>query len=272
MSFSNRFFFVTLAGLSLLTGCNGSAQTVPVATVAPSPTMATTGARKLDWTVAQSFPHDPRAFTEGLLWYNGSLYEGTGEEGRSNIRKVNLITGQVEQQKDNADEIFGEGLARVNDRLYQLSWKNGLCFVYDLKTFTPKSRFVYKGEGWGLTYDGTDLIQSDGSAKLTFRDPVTFAPRRQVTVTWDGRPIDQINELEYINGLIWANVWQTDTILVIDPKTGIVRNYLDMTGLLPAEARKGGEDVLNGIAYDPAEKRIFVTGKNWPKLYWIEVK
>lgn len=271
MSLSNRLYFLGLAGLSLLAGCDGSAQTAPPAPPAPT-VAAASGPQKLNWTVLQSFPHDPKAFTQGLLWYNGYLYEGTGEEGESNVRKVELTTGQVLQQRNQANEIFGEGLARVNDKLFQISWKNGLCFVYDVNTFAPKSRFTYKGEGWGLTYDGTNLIQSDGSANLTFRDPVTFAARSKVKVTWNGRPVEQLNELEYIDGLVWANVWQTDTIVVIDPKTGEVQKYLDMAGLLPREARLGTEDVLNGIAYDAKEKRLFVTGKNWPKLFWIETK
>lgn len=269
MSFSSRLTLTTLLCLSLLTGCGHSDQPVPMA---PPATPNATGVPSLQWRVVNSYPHDPNAFTQGLLWHDGHLYEGTGLEGKSSVREVDLETGKVEKIEDVPNPIFGEGLALVKDRLYEITWKDGQCFVYDLNTFKPKTRFTYGGEGWGLTYDGTYLIQSDGTSKLTFRDPITFGARKSVNVTQDGQPVTNINELEYIDGTVWANIWQTDKIVLIDPQTGKVKAYLDMTGLLPVTDRKGTEDVLNGIAYDPKTKRIFVTGKLWPKLFQIDVQ
>ncbi len=221
-------------------------------------------------TVVKVYPHDRNAFTQGLFFMDGQLWEGTGLEGKSNIRRVELETGKVLQQHDIGQQYFGEGLAPFGDRLYELTWKNGLMFVYDKKTMQLQRAFRYKGEGWGLTTDGKHLIMSDGSSALQFLDPATMNRLGTIRVTDRGVEIPRLNELEYIKGEIWANVWQSNRIARIDPKTGRVNSWLNLTGILsPVEA--GGTDVLNGIAYDAKGDRIFVTGKLWPKLFEIKV-
>jgi glutaminyl-peptide cyclotransferase len=230
------------------------------------------GARRLEYVVANEYPHDPGAFLQGLLWHNGFLYESTGVYGRSTLRQVDLTTGKVLKSVRLSSNLFGEGLAAVDSRLVQLTWTTKLGFVYDLNTFALMRRFTYDTEGWGITYDGKMLVMSDGSSNLTYLDPVTFSPVRKLPVTMNGRPVDNLNELEFIEGTIWANVWQTDLILCIDPATGRANFYLDLKGVLPAGRRTGGEDVLNGIAYDAQKKRIFVSGKLWPRLFEIQVK
>ncbi len=222
------------------------------------------------YRVVRAYPHDPQAFTQGLLFHNGYLYEGTGLEGQSSLRKVELRTGRVLQIKRLAPELFGEGIALVDDKIYQLTWRNGICFVYERDSFRVLNQFSYTGEGWGLTWDGKHLIMSDGSDTLTFRDPQTFAVVKRLQVRADGVPVRNLNELEYIEGEIYANIWQTDMIARISPKTGEVVGWIDLTGLL-SEREAQNAEVLNGIAYDPKEKRLFVTGKLWPKLFEIEL-
>jgi glutamine cyclotransferase len=269
----NRFLF---AAILALPGCAPQPQTQPPAPVAApisitqnaaAPEVATLG-----WRVVRSFPHDPQAFTQGLLWHEGHLLESTGLEGRSSLRRVELESGKVLQRRDLPSPIFAEGLARIGNRLYQLSWQNRVGFVYDAKTFAPIAKFSYRNEGWGLTSDNRNLIQSDGSDTLVWRDPTTFRSLKTLRVTRNGAPLRSLNELEWIDGNIWANVWQTDEIVVIDPRTGVVKSQLNLQGLLNTAQRTGNEDVLNGIAYDAQNKRIFITGKNWPKLFWIEVE
>lgn len=270
----NRLLLATLlmlggcgsSGGSSGSGANGRATATPILTQAPGNTVT-----QLSWSVAGAFPHARDAFTEGLLWDNGALYESTGIEGQSTLRKVDLQSGAVLQNVKLPNNIFGEGLALANNKLYQLTWQTKVGYVYDFPTFKKLSNFSYSNEGWGLTFDGTSLIQSDGTATITFRDPATFKATRRITVTRNGTALKNINELEWIDGKIWANVWQTDNIVVINPQTGVIESQLDMTGLLGAADRNGTEDVLNGIAYDATNKRIFVTGKYWPKLYWIRV-
>jgi glutaminyl-peptide cyclotransferase len=223
------------------------------------------------YEVVGSYPHDPQAFLQGLLWHDGGFYESTGQYGQSSLRRVTFPSGEVVQQIALADQYFGEGLALVGDRLIQLTWKSRRGFVYDRLTFGVLGEFGYETEGWGLTYDGTSLIMSDGSDVLTFLDPATYQAVRALSVTLDGRPLRALNELEWIEGEIWANVWQTDLIVRIDPATGRVTGTLDLTGLLPPDQRTGREDVLNGIAYDPTGRRIFVGGKLWPLLFEIRV-
>lgn len=242
----------------------------PVATTTPSPA-GVLQAQQLKYEVVQSFPHDRRAFLQGLLWHNGYLYESTGLEGQSTLRRVDLSTGRVLQIAKLPPQIFGEGLALVDNRLIQISWQSQRAFVYDLATFKLLNEWSYEGEGWGITYDGKQLIMSDGSDVLTFRDAETFQPVRKINVTLNGRPLDKLNELEWIEGEVWANVWQTDLIVRIDPQTGQVKSFLDLTGILPPKMRSGKEDVLNGIAYDREKKRIFVSGKLWPRLFEIRV-
>jgi glutaminyl-peptide cyclotransferase len=220
--------------------------------------------------VVQTFPHDPRAYTQGLAVADGQLYEGTGWLGESNLRLVDMGSGGVLQQTDLPGDVFGEGIAVVGNRIVQLSWRNYTGYVYDRDSFSLLGTFTYPTEGWGLTYDGNRLIFSDGSDILRFLDPETFAEIGQVRVTAAGRPVYQLNELEYINGAVYANVWQTDRIAIIDPGSGNVCSWIDLTGLntAPLSSR---DEVLNGIAYDDDLGRVFVTGKRWPTLFEIEI-
>ncbi len=220
------------------------------------------------YAIIRAYPHDPAAFTQGLVYADGVLYESTGLYGRSSLRRVALETGEVLQQRDLPAEYFGEGLALFDGRLIQLTWQNNIGFVYDAASFALQQTWTYPTEGWGLTHDGTHLIMSDGSATLRFLDPRTFQAQREVLVTDGGRPVGWLNELEYVNGEVFANVWQTDWIARIDPQTGRVLGWIDLSGLLAPEERQGA-DVLNGIAYDAQNGRLFVTGKLWPKLFEI---
>jgi len=218
------------------------------------------------------FPHDPRAFTQGLLFHDGYLYESTGLLGESTLRKVDLETGIPIMKVDLPPEMFGEGLALVGDRLIQLTWQNQVAFIYQKSDFTLLQRINYNiREGWGLTFDGTYLLKTDGSANLYFLDKDFLTEVRRIEVCDHNGPVHLLNELEYINGELWANVWQTDDILRIDPKTGVVLGRINMTGLLPERYRTQNTDVLNGIAYDEETGRIFVTGKNWSRLFEIQV-
>lgn len=220
------------------------------------------------YTVVRAYPHDADAFTQGLLYLDGFLYEGTGLNGRSSIRKVRLETGEVLQRRDIDPQHFGEGITILGDDLYQLTWQSGTAFVYDRATFARKRAFRYTGEGWGLTHDGTNLIMSDGTAYLRLIDPIDFREIRRIRVTSLGAPLDHLNELEYVRGEVLANIWLTDRIARIDPATGRVTGYVDLSGLLhPRDRREGA--ILNGIAYDAARDRLFVTGKFWPRLFEI---
>lgn len=223
------------------------------------------------YEVLAGYPHDRGAYLQGLVWYEGGFYESTGLNGESTLRRVAFPSGEVLQKVDLSREYFAEGLALVGDRLVQLTWRTKRGFVYDRETFNLLGEFSYETEGWGLTYDGTSLILSDGSDTLTFLDPETYQPTHTVGVTLNGRRVRELNELEWIEGQVWANVWKSDLIVRIDPTTGNVVGVLDLKGLLPPEVRTGSEDVLNGIAYDPATGRIFVGGKRWPTLFEIRV-
>lgn len=224
------------------------------------------------YEVIHSYPHDTDAFTEGLFYLDGYLYESTGLAGHSSIRKVKLETGQVVKKIDVPAEYFGEGIVNWKRRLVSLTWKSEVGFVYDLATFKLQKRFSYAGEGWALTQDGKRLIMSDGSADLRFLDPETLAPAGRLQVTYEGKPVRNVNELEWVKGRIYANVWHTDMLIMIDPANGDITGLVNLAGLLaPEEAPPGQEGVLNGIAYDAAHDRLFVTGKNWPKLFEIRV-
>lgn len=242
------------------------------AAAAPASSNSASPAVVSAYEVLGSYPHDPEAFLQGLVWHDGGFYESTGLHGRSSLRRVAFPSGELLQQVTLADAYFGEGLALVGDRLVQLTWQSKRGFIYDRATFGLLGDFGYQTEGWGLTYDGASLIMSDGSDVLTFLDPESYQPVRTLPVTLDGRPLRALNELEWIEGEIWANVWQTDRIVRIDPLTGQVNGVVDLTGLLPSDLRTGREDVLNGIAYDPDSKRIFVGGKLWPVLFEIGVR
>ena len=220
--------------------------------------------------VVAAYPHDPAAFTQGLAIEAGQLYEGTGQYGASTVRRVDLKSGRPEKQRALSPRYFGEGIAILEGLLYQLTCQNGAVVVYDLETFEVQRTMQYDGEGWGLTHDARELIMSDGSATIRFRDPQTFAVTREIAVRDGNVPLVRLNELEYIDGEIWANIWYDDRIARISPADGRVLGFIDLSTLYPQSAR-GSEAVLNGIAYDAAAKRLFVTGKNWPQLYEIEV-
>lgn len=220
--------------------------------------------------IVAEYPHDRQAFTQGLLVWDGYLYESTGGYGRSSLRKVEITTGRVVRQRALDKAYFGEGLALHNDRLYQLTWKSGIAFVYHPESFELLARHRYQGEGWGLTGDGERLILSDGTAELRFMDPDSFRERGRLGVTDRGRPLAGINELEYIDGEIWANIFHRDRIARISPDSGRVLGWVDLGHLRPRELRSRGE-VLNGIAWDGEHDRLYVTGKNWPTLFQIEI-
>lgn len=237
------------------------------------PTTASDGrARQVSYEVVNSYPHDPASFTQGLLWHGGGFYESTGQYGQSKLRRLEFPSGKVLKEVNLTPDLFGEGLALVEGRLIQLTWTSHRGFVYDLDTFRLLQEFRYDTEGWGLTYNGKNLVLSDGSSDLFFLDPQTFKVIRKLAVRMNGQPILELNELEFIDGEIWANVWQTDLILRIDPTTGQVTSFLDLKGILAPSDKTGREDVLNGIAYDAEHKRIFVTGKLWPRIFEIRVK
>lgn len=225
----------------------------------------------IKYRVAHVYPHDPQAFTQGLVFVDGFLYEGTGLNGRSTIRKVRLENGEVLQMQKIDSQYFGEGITVKGDTLYELTWQSEIGFVYDRTTFQRKGIFSYHGEGWGLTHDGQRLIMSDGSATLRFLDLGTQKELSRIQVKDGATPVSNLNELEYVKGELFANVWQTQRIARISPKTGRVTGWMDLDGLLtPREAQAA--DVLNGIAYDAAGDRLFVTGKLWPKLFEIKLQ
>lgn len=224
------------------------------------------------FVVKHTYPHDPQAFTQGLFFKDGYLYESTGLQGQSSLRKVELSTGKVLQKKELASEFFGEGSAAVGQEIIGLTWTSHVGFVYDIKTFGLKRRFNYAGEGWGLASDGERLYMSDGTPAIRVLDARTMQEVRRIQVSADGKPIARLNELEVVEGQIFANIWGSDVIARIDPETGNVVGWIDLTGLLPAEQRTNNIDaVLNGIAWDARHRRLFVTGKLWPKLFEIEL-
>lgn len=219
--------------------------------------------------VVRSFPHNPQAYTEGLFFLDGVLFESTGQVGRSSVRKVDLATGRVLNSAPVPPPLFGEGIAPWRDQIVSLTWKDGVGLRWSRDGFRRLGTFRYPGEGWALTSDGRQFIQSDGTPVLRFVDPETFRVRRTLTVTADGQPVANLNELEYVNGEILANVWLTDRIARIDPRSGRVRGWIDVSALHAKAGTTGVDDVANGIAWDPARKRLFVTGKNWPLLFEI---
>ena len=223
------------------------------------------------YRVLHTYPHDPQAYTQGLLFKDGHLYESTGLNGRSTLRMDDLDSGRVLQSDPVPSQYFAEGLAAWGSTLVQLTWQSHVAFVYDRFSFRLLRTMHYDGEGWGLTDDGKSLIESDGSATLRFFDPETFHELLRIVVKDHGEPVTQLNELEYVHGQIYANVWHTDRIARISSSTGQVLGWIDLTGLLPPGSVTDPEAVLNGIAYDSAHDRLFVTGKLWPKLFEIKV-
>lgn len=231
---------------------------------APNPSLPT----HYTYKIIRAYPHDTSAYTEGLIFDNGSLFESTGKVGTSYLRCVDLETGVALQQVNLTDDFFGEGLALVDGSFVQLTWLNHIGFVYDRDTFGLRETFSYNREGWGLTFDGTNLIMTDGSSNLYFLDPVTYETVGQVAVNAGNSSVTNLNELEYIKGDVYANVWLTQKIAIINPQTGQVKGWIDLTGIYQSNDPNA---VLNGIAYDKQNDRLFVTGKNWPSLYEIEI-
>lgn len=221
--------------------------------------------------VVNDYPHDADAYSQGLIFVDGTLYEGTGKYGQSTLRRVDLKTGGVQQQISLSNRVFGEGITAWDDTIIQLTWKANVGLIYDRKTFELRQKFRYSGEGWGITHDGRNLIISDGSPTLRFLDPKTFHVVRRLSVRSGGSRIRHLNELEFVNGEILANVWYKDYIVRISPASGEVTGYIDLSRLWPQSQRPDKEAVLNGIAYDKVGKRLFVTGKNWPRLYEIRL-
>ncbi len=224
------------------------------------------------YRVRRVYPHATDAYTQGLQFVDGLLWEGTGQLGASRLLRTDLATGRSEEIARLPRRDFGEGITLLGDRIYQLTWQSNRAYVYDRATGKQERTFTYAGEGWGLTTDGEQLYFSDGTARIYRVDPETFRRKGSITVTFRGEPVNLINELEWIDGRLWANVYTSDLILIIRPDDGVVEGVVDLTGLLPVGDQTPDTDVLNGIAYDAEQRRIFVTGKNWPKLFEIEIE
>jgi glutamine cyclotransferase len=262
------------AAVAFLTRPAAGAETnspVPAAATASSNT-APAQIVNYKYEVVNAYPHDRGAFTEGLDFVDGKLLESTGQYGESSLRAVDLTTGKVLRRTNLPRDIFGEGLAALNGKLYQLTWKTEKGYVYNLTNFAKLKEFTYTGEGWGLTTDGHWLIMSDGTSVIRFMDPETFKVDHTIAVTKDGSPQSRLNELEWVKGEIFANIWETDWIARIDPATGRIVGMIDLSHLLPGKDRDNQTEVLNGIAYDPAGDRLFVTGKYWPKIFEVRLK
>ncbi len=221
--------------------------------------------------IVATYPHDPEAYTQGLVIEKGRMFEGTGRYGASTLREVDYKTGAVLKSLSLDKQYFGEGITILDGTIFQLTWKNNYCFTYDFKTLLYKEFFQYPFEGWGLTHNGKELIVSDGSSDLRFVDPSNFKLVRKISVKDGAARIKNLNELEYIDGEIWANVWYEDRIARISPESGKLLGWIDLNLIYPANQRKDRDQVLNGIAQDPETKKIYVTGKNWPKLFEIEI-
>lgn len=250
-----------------LAACSGRTKTLRTETPAATPAAP----RTYTYRVIESYPHSTDSYTQGLLFADGVMWEGTGEYGHSRLQRIDLETGRTDVVATLPRSEFGEGIALLDGKIYQLTWENNKAYVYDAATGRQLRTFAYAGEGWGLTTDGERLYMSDGSEYLRILDPETFRVQRSVPVTFRDAPVQLLNELEWIDGKIWANVYVTDQIVIIDPASGIVEGVIDLRGLLPDEEIAPDTDVLNGIAYDAASERIFVTGKRWSKLFEIEI-
>ena len=267
-----RLSILLLVGSALAVACGASSSPAPEAQAA-RPAITTQAAPRVEqygYRIIRSHPHDPAAFTQGLTIAEGQLYEGTGLYGQSSLRRVDLATGGVLQQIALDSTYFGEGIAVVGDRIVQLTYQTNIGFVYDRKTFAKLKEFTYRGEGWGLTYDGQRLIMSDGSDTLRFWHPETLEEVGRLRVRDGDVAIDRINELEFVDGAIYANIWQEDRIARIDPESGRVTAWIDMSNLLTATERSRGVDVLNGIAHDPRSGHFLITGKLWPWVFEVE--
>ena len=262
---TSRSLLLVLGVVALAAGGWAFLPSAPAETTAAQPASVV---QSLSVKVHRAFPHDTSAYTQGLLWWDGRLYESTGQYGSSDLRRLDPETGDVEQELDLSPAYFGEGLARVDDRLIMLTWKAQRAFVFGLERFDEQRTFRYDGEGWGLCNDGSRLVMSNGSNRLTFRDLRTFDVLGDVAVTLRGFPLTQLNELECVGDAVYANVYQTDFLVHIDPATGRVTHYVEASGLLTREESRG-VDVLNGIAFDPGAETFYITGKLWPKMFEV---
>jgi glutaminyl-peptide cyclotransferase len=255
---------LSVAGLQCNAGANSGSSTTNTPANAP--------ASKINYEVVHAYPHDTGAFTQGLIFVNGKLYEGTGQEGRSSLREVDLQTGHVVNKVEVPEPFFAEGITLLNGKIYQLTWQHGIGFIYNAQTLEKTGQFAYKGQGWGITNDGHSLIVSDGSYNLKFFNPDSFTVTKTIAVADGDTNVPRLNELEFVNGEIYANIWHDDRIATIDPQNGRVTGWIDLAGLLPPGAVTDEEAVLNGIAFDQAGNRLFVTGKLWPQLFEIKLK
>lgn len=276
--------FIVLFSIAFAAACSSGANgSKPNVSSSPTPSAKAVALPVYGYEIVNTYPHDSRAFTQGLVFYNGFLYESTGQEGDSTLRKVELATGKVLQKFDLPDEDFGEGVTLLNDKLYMLTWRNGLGRVFDVNDFKLLKEFSYLGEGWGITNDGTSLYLSQGTHVLKVIDPETFKLVRTIPIMReDGKPLMNLNELEWIKGEIWANIWHSEQsgilgkrnyVARIDPAVGKVVGWVNLAGISPKDqgGRNQDENSLNGIAYDAAADRYFVTGKNWKNLYEIKI-
>ena len=271
MRFSLRHIVLTMILVSV--SCDGQKPAIAQSPVGNGhrPPPEWQAATDLTYEVVAELPHDAEAYTQGLVLHDGHWIESTGKNGQTTLRRVDPATGAVVLKKNLVANFFGEGCTVLGGKIYQLSWKNQEGFVYDAASFQWQKNFSYTGEGWGLTNDGTSLIMSNGSNILQFIDPVTFKPGKVLKVEWNGQPLDKLNELEFIEGEIFANIWFKDQIVRIDPANGRVIGMIDLAGIDKKEKRLEEDNVLNGIAYDPVTRNIFVTGKCWPKIYQIRL-
>jgi glutamine cyclotransferase len=255
---------LSIAGLQ----CNAGANSGPATTNAPT----NAPVAKQGYQIVNIYPHDSGAFTQGLIFVDGKLYEGTGQEGRSSLRVVDLQSGRVVKKVDVPEPYFAEGITLLNGKIYQLTWQHQVGFVYNAQTLEKTGQFEYTGEGWGITNDGRSLIISDGSNRIRFLDPDSFRVTKTIAVADGQTPVNELNELEYVNGEIYANIWHDQRIVTIDPQNGRVTGWIDLSGLLQPGAVQDEEAVLNGIAFDQSGNRLFVTGKLWPQLFEIKLK
>ncbi|HUF05433.1 MAG TPA: glutaminyl-peptide cyclotransferase [Aridibacter sp.] len=269
--------FIMIAAAALLFSCNGASANRPA--VVTNPPSGTSAVPSYGYDIIKSYKHDKNAFTQGLFFHNGFLYESTGQYGSSSLRKVEIETGKVLQKYDVPREFFAEGIALLDGKIYQLTWQAGIGFVYDLNGFKLLREFRYSGEGWGLTTDGKMLYHSDGTHVIRVVDPERYQTVKTIVVNDEnGRPLMSINELEWVKGEIWANIWHSDKIgkpnhiARIDPSTGKLTGWIDLGSISPDDIARNAENTLNGIAYDPEGDRIFVTGKNWEKMFEIKLK
>ena len=265
--------WLCLLAVSVLAGCGPKPTASLVTTTPPASAGAALPFTNYTVEILNRFPHDPRAFTQGLIFDTAdTLLESTGQHGQSSLRRTDLKTGRILQKIDLPQRHFGEGLTRLHNKLYQLTWKDHLGFIYDATTLEKIGEFPYTGEGWGLTTDGTSLILSDGTNQLRYLDPTTFAVTRTLRATHQGKPVDHLNELEYIDGQIYANLWGADLIARLDPTTGTATGVIDCTALFPPASRTTPDQVLNGIAYHPATQRLLITGKWWPEIFEVRLQ